>query len=247
MLNLSAAAIIEKNKLVSDSVWIILLEIATPDDTIRIASNNTNVEWGGYVWTAFPFIIDDMKYDKEELIEVPVRISNVTKFMEYFVEYYDGLINCEVVLRVVNSNFLDEENPELEENFVITSTTTDSSWCTFKLGSGFPLRQRFPKDRLLKDFCPFIYKGVECGSTSSEPDCPRTLYGCYQRNNMSRFGGEPAMLIGGMYSDIKGTVTHNVMHSESTEPIIHHGDIIYPDDDNDNTSDSDNEDEDDAI
>lgn len=239
MLDLSAAAIIEKNKLVSDSVWIILLEITTPDETIRIASNNTDIEWNGYTWTAFPFIIDDMKYDKEELIEVPVRVSNVTKFMEYFVEYYDGLVNQEVVLRVVNSNFLDEEKPELEENFVITSTTTDSTWCTFKLGSGFPLRQRFPKDRLLKDFCPFVYKGVECGSTSSEPDCPRTLYGCYLRGNTPRFGGEPAMVIGGMYSDIKGATTYPITYSEGTEPIIHHGDIIDPDD---NTNDSDEDD-----
>lgn len=246
MLNLSAAAIIEKNKLVSDSVWIVLLEIDTPNDgKIRIASNNSDVEWNGAVWTAFPFTIDDMKYEKDELIEVPVRISNVTRLLEYYVETNDGLINQEVVLRVVNSEFLDEEKPELEEYFVITSTSTDSNWCTFKLGSGFPLRQRFPKDRLLKDFCPFIYKGVECGSTSSEPDCPRTLYGCWQRGNTPRFGGEPAMVIGGMYSDIKGAITYPVIHAESTEPIIHHGDMTDPPDDttDDNTSNEDYEDE----
>lgn len=251
MLNLSAAAIIEKNKLVSDSVWIILLEISTTEDgKIRIASNNSDVEWNGHVWTAFPFIIDNMKYDKEELIEVPVRISNVTKFMEYFVEYYDGLINQEVILRVVNSNFLDEEQPEVEEYFVITSTTTDSNWCTFKLGSGFPLRQRFPKQRLLKDFCPFAYKGVECASTSSEPDCPRTLYGCWQRGNIERYGGEPGMIIGGMYSGITGSITeyhYDPIHSTSTESNTSQGgtsdDTSENIDDNDDYEDEDNDDD----
>lgn len=224
MLDLSAAAIIEKNKLVSDSVWIILLEITTPDNTIRIASNNTDIEWGGYTWTAFPFIIDNLKYDKDELMEVPVRISNVTKFMEYFVEYYDGLVNQEVILRVVNSNFLDEEKPEIEEIFVITSTTTDATWCTFKLGFGFPLRQRFPKHRILKDYCHFVYKGIECASTSSEPNCPKTLYGCWQRGNIERYGGEPGIIIGGIYSNIVGDVTYPVIHSESTEPVLDHND-----------------------
>lgn len=219
MLNLSAAAIIEKNRLVSDSVWIVLLEVSTPDGNICLASNNEDVEWDGRTWTAFPFIIDQIKQEKDELIEVPVRISNVTRLIEYYVEYYDGLIGENVTLRVVNSDFL-EEPAELEENFVIVSTSTDANWCTFKLGSGFPLRQRFPRNRILKDYCPFPYGGTECGIHKSGT-CGKTLYECYKHRNTVRFGGEAAMCIGGIYSDIKGSITYTVIHSNSTTPIIH--------------------------
>ena len=215
MLNLSAAAIIEKNKLVSDSVWIVLLEVKTPDGFIRLASNNVDVKWNNVTWTAFPFIIDTLKYEKDELIEVPVRISNVSRIIEYYVEYYDGLIGQDVTLRVVNSKFLEAETPELEEVFTITSTSTDASWCTFKLGSGFPLRQRFPKHRILKDYCPFAYKGIQCKATSSLPDCPKTLYGCFVRGNQQRFGGEPAMVLGGIYTELTGSTFYPVIHSNS--------------------------------
>lgn len=215
MLTLSAAAIIEKNKFMSDSVWLILLEVHTPEGIIRIVANNKNVNWNGYEWTAFPFVIDNIKYDKDELIEVPIKVSNVSRFIEYFVEYYDGLVGQDIILRVVNSNFLHIPDPELEECFVITSSSCDSQWCTFKLGIGFPLRKRFPPRRILKDYCEFKYKGVECGSTSSLPDCPKTLFGCFERNNQLRFGGEFSMVIGGMYSEPVGGVVANPMKSES--------------------------------
>lgn len=232
MLNLSAAAIIEKNKMVSDSVWIVLLEVETPDGSICLASNNKDIEWGGRTWTAFPFIIDQLKQEKDELIEVPVRISNVSRFIEYYVEYYDGLIGKQVVLRVVNSEFLNEESPEVEENFVIVSASTDATWCTFKLGSGFPLRQRFPRNRILKDFCPFAYGGKECGA-QKVGTCGKTLSECFKHQNTIRFGGEAAMCIGGIYSDIEGSVTYDVMYANSTTPVIHTGDEPVIDDNSD--------------
>lgn len=245
MLNLSATAIIEKNRLVSDSVWIVLLEISTDDGNICLASNNEDVEWDGRTWTAFPFIIDQIKQEKDELIEVPVRISNVTRLIEYYVEYYDGLVGENVTLRVVNSDFLDEP-AELEENFVIVSTSIDANWCTFKLGSGFPLRQRFPRNRILKDYCPFPYGGVECGLNTKSGRCGKTLLSCAKHQNTTRFGGEPAMCIGGIYSDIKGLVTYKAIHANSTKPVIHTGDEPVQGDDTDSDADVDSESEGDS-
>lgn len=211
MHTLSAFAIIEKNKLMSDSVWLILIEVQTPEGAVRLVNNNENVTWNGYEWIAFPFIIDNIKYNKEELVEVPVKISNVNRLIEYFTEYYDGLVGQNVVIRVVNSNFLESTIPELEESFVIVSSSVDAQWCTFKLGIAFPLRKRFPVRRIFKDYCEFEYKGVECACTSDLPDCPKTAYACYVRNNQSRFGGEISMVVGGIYSNPVGSETTKQM------------------------------------
>lgn len=220
MLTLSAAAIIEKNKFMSDSVWLLLLEVQTPEGNIYLVANNENIIWKNQVWTAFPFIIDNIKYNKDEVIEIPIKVSNVSRYIEYYVEYYNGLVGYKVILRVVNSNFLDCLTPELEETFIITSSSVDSQWCTFKLGIAFPLTKRFPVRRILKDYCEFQYKGVECGCTSSLTDCPKTLYGCFVRGNQRRFGGEPSMIIGGIYSEPVGDISTTVMKGESGNPVI---------------------------
>lgn len=217
MLTLSAAAIIEKNQHMSNSVWLTLLEVQTPEGAICLVNNNEDIVWNNITWTAFPFIIDNIKYEKDELVEVPVKISNVSRLIEYFTEYYDGLVGQKVIMRVVNSNFLNTTIPELEESFVIVSTSSDSQWCTFKLGMAFSLRKRFPPKRVLKDYCEFVYKSVECGCTSSEPTCPKTLYGCFVRGNQSRFGGEPSMVIGGIYSEPIGDIESPQMKSQGGE------------------------------
>lgn len=220
MLTLSAAAIIEKNKFMSDSVWLLLLEVQTPEEYIYLVANNENIVWNNREWIAFPFIIDNIKYNKDEVIEIPIKVSNVSRYIEYYVEYYNGLVGYKAILRVVNSNFLDYSIPELEETFVITSSSVDSQWCTFKLGLAFPLTKRFPVRRILKDYCEFQYKGVECDCSSSLPDCPKTLYGCFVRGNQHRFGGEPSMVIGGIYSEPVGSISTKEMKGESGNPTL---------------------------
>lgn len=52
---------------------------------------------------------------------------------------------------------------------------------------------RFPKRRIYTNYCPFIYKGPECGYTGSLPQCPKSLTACKQRfNGDLPFGGFPS-------------------------------------------------------
>lgn len=201
MLQLSTAAILEKNKISQDSAWITLLEIRASDQTIiRICHNTEDITWGGELWIAFPFTIDSVRQTKNEVPQVPVKISNITRVIEQYIEQYAGFVGCTVILRVVNSKHLDLSLAEVEETFTVQHTNSDANWATFNLGGSLPLMMRFPFRRILKDWCPFTYKDIECAATAMQADCPHTLQGCRARNNSIRFGGEPSMAIGGIYA-----------------------------------------------
>lgn len=200
MLPLSLAAKIEKNKIATDSCWITLLEIFMEgQDSIKICSNNVDVTWNNAVWTAFPFTVDQVTQNKTEIPTVPIKVSNITRVIEQYIEQYGGLVGTKVILRVINSNFLENAVAEVEETFTIESTTADAQWATFNLGGSLPVKMRFPFRRILKDWCPFVYKGIECAATSDLETCPHTLKGCRERNNSKRFGGEYSISTGGIY------------------------------------------------
>lgn len=209
MLNLSAAAILQKNQIASGSRWPILLEIQIPGQApIRLCNDNQNVVWAGHTWTAFPFDFDDMREaGAGEIPSVSLRVSNVAQEIQAFLEQAGGGVDFPVVLRVVNSENLASPVPELELAFIVTSARYDASWITFTLGGDAKLTRRVPERRFLKDFCPFRYGGIECGVSAGTlakyPTCQKTLAQCRQRGNSPRFGGEPGIPLGGFYASVR--------------------------------------------
>lgn len=205
MLNLTVAGVLEKNKIASDGVWLLLLEVAVPnsDEPLRLVRNSEDIVWNGHTWNAFNFTIDEIKEDsKGTPPSVPLQISNVTQIIQAYVEEHNGLTGATVILRVVHSQHLDNVLPEVEEFFTVQATTCDSKWVTFYLGCDISTQLRFPFRRVLKSFCAWRdqYKGIECGYAGSLPPCDGTLQSCRDRGNSVRYGGEPILPEGGMYA-----------------------------------------------
>lgn len=200
MRSLSAAAILEKNKLAGDGAWLILLEIQLPGTTLRMVRNNVGITWGGESWAAFPFELDDASEDKQESPQIQIKVGNVSRVVQGYVEAApNGGTGATVILRVVLSNHLDQA-AEIEETFEVVGIQCDAQWVSITLGvSGGG--ERFPADRNMKDFCRFVvssgYCGIECGvsaaTKASYPTCNGTLAHCRERGNSVRFGGEPAL------------------------------------------------------
>lgn len=203
MLSLSAAAILEKNALANAGAWIILLEVVIGSSTLRFCYNNEDVTWNGETWIAFPFDIEDVGEDSQgEFPAVQIRVGNVTRAVQYYVEQADGAVGSSVTLRIVHSEHLDQTTPEIEEAFAVTKTVCDAQYVSFTLGGAYPITSRRPARRFLKNFCPFQYKGVECAATSAATDCDHSLAACKARSNSGRFGGEPAIPMGGLYASL---------------------------------------------
>ena len=68
-----------------------------------------------------------------------------------------------------------------------------NQFCVYELASVFDVEGiRFPKRRMYSNYCPFVYKGPDCQSTSTRNQCPKTLAACKKRfDGDLRFGGFP--------------------------------------------------------
>ena len=205
MLNLSVAGVLEKSRLASDGVWLLLVEVALPDsaEPLRLVRNNEDIVWNGDTWTAFNFKLGEITEDnKGKPQAIPLQVSNITQIVQGYVEENNGLTGTTVTLRVVHSQHLDNTLPEVEEIFTVQSTSCESKWVTFFLGSDISTQLRFPFRRVLKNFCVWRdqYKGIECGYAGSLPACDGTLQSCRNRGNSVRYGGEPSIPEGGLYA-----------------------------------------------
>lgn len=126
---LSSFGILEKNKLTSQTTWLLMLEITVPgvSEPIRVTSNNESVTWRGESWVAFPFELDEIgEESKGEVPQVELRVSNVSRVMESYLQDYDlytktnGYTPVEVWIYVVN-------NQQMSSSGVLTDTTLDGA------------------------------------------------------------------------------------------------------------------------
>jgi phage-related protein len=205
VLTLSDAAKLEKNKLSSEHAWLILIELTLADSTvIRVTDNASEVVWPAGVpppWQAFPFELEPVNIGHGELTSLSLRISNVTRLMQSYLEQGQGGIGATVRLRVVHSAHLDLTAPEMDETYDIVASQADVQWVTLTLGAPNPLLMRFPRHRYLRDHCRWVYKSPECGyPVESEPaTCKRNLADCRLHSNTLRFGGFPGIPGGALY------------------------------------------------
>jgi len=111
-IELSDVTIEEKNKLGSDSAFLVALEITIPgtDEKIRVVNNTENILWNGYTWIATQFELDDIRSSMAgESPRVDIRVDNTQKVLEYYIHTYEAWcklnyrepITC--VLYVINS------------------------------------------------------------------------------------------------------------------------------------------------
>jgi phage-related protein len=210
---LSSIAIAEKNKLATDAVWFVALEITIPGlaDPVRISSNNESVTWRGETWVSFRFELAEIGEGRTgEVPRVELRVSNVDRQMEYYIWLYDSYIKSngftpiEVSIYVLVSKNLGSATPEAEHVYELKQPKANKIWATFILGASNPFNRRYPQHRLLKNHCRFRYNypagsSPLCGAPSSGyTTCDKTLTACRQRNNSVRFGGTPGVGIGGI-------------------------------------------------
>lgn len=213
-MTLSAGAFIEKNRLSTTFAWLVLLKVTMPDATVlRIVANSENVTWpvvSGNLYTAFPFELDEIGEDSTgDVPSIGLKVANVARVLEPYLEDQEGLVDSTVVIRIVNSMHVttatftgtDNPSPEIELTYQITATNSDSMWVTFTLGSLNPWNKRFPRNRIWRNTCRFkAFKGSLCKYAGVETTCNRTLGICRETMaNSINFGGAPGVGSKGLF------------------------------------------------
>lgn len=207
MRTISSTVIEEKNKLATDSVWLICAMITIPGVTepIRLVRNTDAITWRGETWLPFPFEIDEItETSKNELPRVDIRVGNVNRTIEAYLEDYDvyvktnGPQRIQVSVYVVNTNDLANTTPATEYNFHLKQPKANAKWATFSLGAINTFMRRVPQGRTLRNVCRFKFKGARCGYSGAATSCNKTLTTCRSLNNSTRFGGFPGAGFGGL-------------------------------------------------
>ncbi|MBW8001776.1 MAG: hypothetical protein FVQ80_07100 [Planctomycetes bacterium] len=215
-LSLSSAAILEKNKLESDGVWLVLMKIVFPTTTtVRIARNTEDVVWpssDGNTYTAFPFDLDDEREEGGGAHSMlTVRVSNVSKVIQGYMEApgAKGGVGSDVNLYVVHNQHLDLTNAEVNETFTCTSAFAGTQWATFTLSAPNQAFVPFPERRFIKNFCSWSFNfptgaGIKCGYSGATPytSCNKTLADCRLRGNIRYFGSFPGIPDGSTHVNV---------------------------------------------
>lgn len=196
---LSSQTIQDKNALVSDAVFLVLLEVQIPDTpTIYVTNNIEDVIWNGNTYLTFPFEIDDIRENtKSEVPQWTLKVQNVNRIFEQYLQNYDlylktnGIDGNEIkcIIRAVNSKDLANITPILEHNAILSQPSSNAKWATFKLSANSPYNKQFPPRKILKQYCQWKFKSTQCGYIGIETECNKTLTRCRELSNSHRFGG----------------------------------------------------------
>lgn len=202
MLPLSSIVKVEKNKLTSGSVFIVLLEITIPSVTeiIRVANNNEDVEWNGNTWQKFAFEIEEIsESSKGETSQFQIKVSNINNIIGEYIRQYEVYIKQNgyspiiLTLYVVNSLDLANTPPVYSHDLTLASNQINNIEVVFTV-AGFDLySKRVPIVRMLSNSCRFKFKSVQCGYLGSETVCDKTLKRCSALGNKARYGGFPTI------------------------------------------------------
>ena len=192
----------EKNKLNSNSVWLVMLEINIPSvpETLRIVNNNDDVSWKGFTWLKFPFELDEISQTANaETSQFQIKVGNVKNIIGQYIRQYDvyvktnGFEPIRVVLYIVNSKDLANTTPVYSTNLILTTSSLNHLEVSFTVSARDLFRARTPQTRMFPNSCRFKFKSTLCGYAGSVSTCDKSLSRCRQLGNSKRYGGFPAI------------------------------------------------------
>lgn len=200
--SITIATVVEKNKVASDSAFVVLLELQIANtetgaiwESVYVANNDENVVYQSETYYAFPFEIN-LRQEAGAIPEITLSAHDYQRVLLGKLSQYSGISGSQVILRIVNTaNLL--APPEIEETFEVLKTSASDFGISLTLGAQSQLRQYFPRRIQMRDRCPWRYKSYECGYAGALPSCDLSLQGpngCATHNNSVNFGGFPALV-----------------------------------------------------
>jgi len=199
---LSPVVKVEKNKLTTDSVFLVLLEITIPivAETIRIVNNNEDIIWNSFTWQKFPFELDEISESSNaETSQFQIKVANVNNIIGQHIRAYDtyvkqnGFSPIEVVLYVINNKDLANTTPIYAHNLILSTQNINHIEVSFTVSARDLFRARTPQYKMYPNSCRFKFKSTACGYAGIETVCDKTLKRCRELSNSNRYGGFPTI------------------------------------------------------
>ena len=206
--SLTLASAVDKNKLSSDNVYLLLLEVDVMDpstgkvrETMYIANNNENITFGGTVYTAIPFECE-LVQDKDSAPTATLTVYDFTQTILAALNQEGWSLSWPARFKVINTKNMDSGEVDLEQNFRLLDATagSDKFSVSFTIGAENPLALRFPVRQQFRNRCAWGYmggyKGPKCKYAGTMDSCDYTFTGpngCIAHGNSLNFGGFPGV------------------------------------------------------
>lgn len=197
------ATAIDKSRLASNTVYLILMEIDVFDatagreiTTLRFANNNEPFVFNGNTYTQMPFEVD-ITNDRDSAPQTTLTVYDFGQVIQAALQNYGNSMAWPARFLVVNATN-PGPTPEMEQEFRLLDATASSDNYTvaFTVGVENPLSLRFPVRDQFRDRCQWAYKGTRCKYAGSLSSCDRTKNGengCAAHGNTINFGGFPGV------------------------------------------------------
>lgn len=173
----TADFVLEKNRETNAPIWLYRVNISDkPNDS---GENDLFVtEWpktlsyyredaGVYTpqeFVPFPMSHGGLSENTQGQIQtLSISLANVSREMQYFVEHRNGLRGRKVTAWQVFQALLSDPLSHVEDIYYIDSVSCSPSTLEFRLTSSLDLMKvPIPSRVYMRDFCPWIYKGLGC-------------------------------------------------------------------------------------
>lgn len=187
------------------SPWLLFMELGIPTvPTVRIVSNNENIDWRGFTWQALGLGKIDIEVAKGEIPNITITVPNARHIItQYLNDYNSYIIQNGVEGNEIDVSFfvvpykLIQQNPNCEEAFSVTTQYLNSDFnnanAVLTVGAYNIFSMYFP-NLIIGPSCNWEFKGAICGYSGVEAKCNRTLKRCKELGNSSRFGGHPGVM-----------------------------------------------------
>lgn len=200
--SLSVASVIEKNRLSSDTPFLICIDIDVVDpasgavvETLHVVRNTEPIQFNGHTYTPASFDIE-LKEESGSQQSIKLAIKDYTKAVQQRMQRYGGGVGFTVSVMIVNAGVLDQP-PEVIEYFEVIGAESADYTCSFSLGAENNITKTFPRRRQARDYCQFRYKDPEtCKYSGPLQTCDLSLKGpngCNAHNNVIHFGAFPGI------------------------------------------------------
>lgn len=196
---LNSTFVTEKNKQENSPIYLYEINFqlpeSDPDNWLYYAGTDFDVEFSGKTYQKFPIEFESISENSQgEIDRVGVRLANVSRLIQYYLEQYNGLRGRKVIIKMVWANRLNEPDCYIKDIYYVANATANEYDVNFVLTSKFDLMQvELPRGTYMRNFCRFGFKTTECGYAGEAAECNKTLNRCRELLNSKRFGGTPSV------------------------------------------------------
>lgn len=181
-------------------VWLYEFEVpTTPATRFRLTNYTETVQFGENPDTGtpieyqpYPIEHGEIELNREgNLPTITVTVANVAREVGEYLDTYGGLVNQPAVVRLVNIGSSGTPTAGIRFDSQISRARLSPEAALLELAAVNLRRIKLPRRRYMREDCPFVFGGSECGyqipGSATETvgggfaRCPKTLAACTAR------------------------------------------------------------------